>query len=68
MNYAFRMVSFSCISEKTEENDDQVIGVKEKMIKLESMPNVILFLLKILYFVIMYLFLSTDKFSPAHIE
>ena len=51
MNFAFKIVSFSCISGKTEENDEQVIEVKQKMIKLESMPNVILCVLKILCFV-----------------
>ena len=51
MNYAFKIVSFSCISGKTEENDEQVIEVKLKMIKIESMPNKILFILKILCFV-----------------
>ena len=39
LNYAFKIVSFSCISGKTEENDERVIEVKMKMIKLESMPN-----------------------------
>ena len=42
MNYAFKIVSFSCISEKTKENEEQNIEVKQNMIKLESMPNVIL--------------------------
>ena len=41
INYAFKTVSFSCISGKVEENDEQVIEVKQKMIKLESMPNLI---------------------------
>ena len=51
MNFAFKIVSFSCISGKTEENDEQVIEVKQKIIKLESMRNEILWFLKILYFV-----------------
>ena len=51
MNFAFKIVSFFCISGKTEENDEQVIEVKQKIIKLESMPNVILYFLKILNFV-----------------
>ena len=41
---------FSCISEKTEENNEQVTEVIQNMIKLESMPNVILCFLKILFF------------------
>ena len=52
MNYMFKTVSSSCISGMTKENDEQVIEVKQKIIKLESMPNVIFFLLKILHFVI----------------
>ena len=51
MNYAFKNFFFSCISEKTEENNEQVIEVKQRMINLESMRNVILWFLKILYFV-----------------
>ena len=51
MNFAFKIVSFFCISGKTEENDEQVIEVKQKIIKLESMRNEILWFLKILYFV-----------------
>ena len=42
MNFAFKIVSFFCISGKTEEIDEQVIEVKQNIIKLESMPNVIL--------------------------
>ena len=38
MNYAFKFVSFSRISGKAEENDEQVTEVKQKMTKLESMP------------------------------
>ena len=49
MNYAFKIVTFSCISEKTEESDEQVLEVKQKMITLESMPNVIFCLLKIFF-------------------
>ena len=51
MNYVLKIFSFSCISGKTEEHDNQVIEVKQRMIKLESMPKVILCVLKILYFV-----------------
>ena len=43
MNFAFKIVSFFCISGKTEENDEQVIEVKQK---LESMPNEILCFLR----------------------
>ena len=50
MNYAFKIVTFSCISEKTEESDEQVLEVKQKMITLESMPNVIFCLLKIFFY------------------
>ena len=47
MNYTFKIVSFSCISGKTEENDEQV---KQRMIEPESMFVVVLWFLKILYF------------------
>ena len=46
MNFAFKIVSFFCISGKTEEIDEQVIEVKQNIIKLESMPNVILCFIK----------------------
>ena len=49
MNFAFKIVSFSFISGKAEENDEQVIEVKKKIIKLESMPNVIFSFFKRIY-------------------
>ena len=40
----------SCISGKTDENDEQVIEVRQRMIKLESMPIIIFWFLKIFFF------------------
>ena len=42
LNYVFQTVSFSCISGKTEDNDEKVFEVKQKTKKLESMTNGIL--------------------------
>ena len=51
MNYTFKTVYFTCISGNAQENEEQVIEVKQKIMKLESMSIVILWFLKILSFV-----------------
>ena len=48
MTCMFQIVYFTCISGKTEEDGEQV---KQKIQKLESMHNLILCFLNILYFV-----------------
>ena len=57
MNYKFKSFSFSCISAKTKESDEQVTEVKQDIIKLESMPRVVLCFLKILFFVNVWLWI-----------